>query len=152
MLCSIRHVLGIHENVALRSPAWGSRIVGWPQMLPNEFITALMLSHTTCGLPKESLKSVSLRHLFFFPNVQIYNTMCVCAQLFNCVQFFATPLTVAHQAPLSIEFSRQEYWSGLWFLSSGDLPDSGMEPMSPVSPALAGGFFTTEPPGKPYYC
>ena len=43
-------------------------------------------------------------------------------------------------------FSRQEYWSGLPFPSPGDLPDAGMEPMSP---ALAGGFFTTEPPGKP---
>ena len=63
-----------------------------------------------------------------------------------------TPWTVARQALLSIEFSRQEYWSGLPFLPLGDLPDSGMEPMSPVSSALAGGFFTTEPPGKPYYC
>ena len=47
-----------------------------------------------------------------------------------------------------MEFSRQEYWSGLLF-PSGDLPDPRMEPRSPVSPASAGGFFTTEPPGKP---
>ena len=58
-----------------------------------------------------------------------------------------TPWAVAHQAPLSMGFSRQEYWSGLPFLSPGDLPDSGMEPVSPVSSALAGRFFTTEPPG-----
>ena len=45
--------------------------------------------------------------------------------------------------------SRQEYWSQLLFLLPGDLPDSGMEPESPAAPALAGGFFTTEPPGKP---
>ena len=45
-----------------------------------------------------------------------------------------------------MDFSRQEYWSGLPFLSIGDLPDPGIKP---VSPALAGGFFTTEPPGKP---
>ena len=47
-------------------------------------------------------------------------------------------------------FPRQEYWSGLPVLSPGDLPDPGIEPESPKSPALAGGFFTTEPPGKPY--
>ena len=50
------------------------------------------------------------------------------------------------QAPLSMGFPRQEYWSGLQFPSPGDLSDPGIEP---VSPALAGGFFTTESPGKP---
>ena len=53
------------------------------------------------------------------------------------------------QAPLSMEFSRQEYWSGLPFSSAGDLPYPGMELESPVAPALPGIFFTTEPPGKP---
>ena len=48
---------------------------------------------------------------------------------------------VARQAPLSMEFSRQEYWSGLPFLSPGELPDPGIETMSPVSPVLAGRFF-----------
>ena len=61
------------------------------------------------------------------------------------VRLFATPWTVAHQAPLSMKFSRQEYWSGLPFPPPGGLPDPGIEPASPVSPALAGGFFTTEP-------
>ena len=56
---------------------------------------------------------------------------------------FATPRTVARQALLSMGFSRQEYWSGLPFPPSGDLPNPRIEP------ALAGGFFTTEPPGKP---
>ena len=50
--------------------------------------------------------------------------------------FFATPWTVARQAPLSMEFSRQEYWSGLPFPPPGDPPSSGIEPESPVSPAL----------------
>ena len=50
--------------------------------------------------------------------------------------------------PLSMEFSRQEYRSGLPFPSPGDLSNPGIEPESPVSPALAGGFFITEPPGK----
>ena len=63
---------------------------------------------------------------------------------------FATPWTVAHQAPLSMEFPRQEYWSGVPSPTSGTLPDPGIEPMSLASPSLADGFFTTVPPGKPY--
>ena len=55
-------------------------------------------------------------------------------------------MDIALQTPLSIGFPRQEHWTGLLFLSSGDLPNPGIEP---TSPALAGGFFTTEPPGKP---
>ena len=61
----------------------------------------------------------------------------------------ATPWTVAHQAPLSMGFSRQEYWSGLPCPTPGDLADPGIEPTSPASPALAGRFFTTEQLGKP---
>ena len=70
--------------------------------------------------------------------------MCVLSP----VQLFVTSWTVARQAPLSMEFSRQEYWSGLPFPSSVALPDPGMEPVSPESPAPAGGFFATGPPGK----
>ena len=63
------------------------------------------------------------------------------------VNSFATPWTVVQQAPLSMGFPRQKYWSGLPFPSPEDLPDTGVKL---VSPALAGGFFTTEPPGKPH--
>ena len=59
------------------------------------------------------------------------------------VLLFATPRTIAHQAPLSMGFPRQEYWGRLPFPSPGDLPDPGMEPTSPLSPALASVFFTT---------
>ena len=69
-----------------------------------------------------------------------------CVYMLNCVQLFGTSWSVAHQAPLSMEFSRQECWSQLPFPTPGDLPDPGVEPKSP---ALAGGFCTTEPPGKP---
>ena len=65
------------------------------------------------------------------------------------VQLFATPWTVAHQVSLSVGFPRQEHWSGLPFPSPGDLLDPGMEPMFP---ALAGGFFITEPSRKPLTC
>ena len=56
-----------------------------------------------------------------------------------------TPWTVDHQAALSVGFSRQEYLSGLPFPPLWDIPDTGMEPTSPASPALAGGLFTTVP-------
>ena len=58
------------------------------------------------------------------------------AQLLSCVQLFATLWTVTHQAPLSMGFSRQKYWSILPFPPPGDLPDSGIKPTSPTSPAL----------------
>ena len=60
-----------------------------------------------------------------------------------------TPWAIAHQSSLITEFTMQEYQSGLPFPSPGDLPNSRIESVSPASPALAGGFFTTEPPG--YY-
>ena len=66
--------------------------------------------------------------------------MCACTQSWLTL---LTPWTVAHQALLSMEFSRQEYWSELLFLPAGNLPDPGTKPMSHASPALAGGFFTT---------
>ena len=62
------------------------------------------------------------------------------------VQLFATPWTVAYQAPLSMAFSRQEYWSGLPFPSPGDLPTPRIEP---EIPALQADALISEPPGKP---
>ena len=62
---------------------------------------------------------------------------------FSHVQLVATQLAAAHQAPLSMGLSKQEYWSGLPCPPPGDLPDPGIKPTSPTSPALAGRFFTT---------
>ena len=78
--------------------------------------------------------------------------VCVCACTLSHLQLFVTLWTVVCQAPLSLGFSRQDYWSQLPFPPPGDLLDLGIEPMSPVSPALAGGFFTAEPPGRPTLC
>ena len=61
------------------------------------------------------------------------------------------PWTTAQHCSLSMEFSRQKYWNGLPFPPPGDLPDPGIELSTLVSPALAGGFFTTESPGKPIF-
>ena len=93
---------------------------------------------------KNSLKCQKLENLKY-----IY--ACLCAWSLSRVRLFVTLWIVAHQVSLSVGFSRQEYWkhwSGLPFTTPGDLPDSGIEPKCPVSPALAGRFFTTAPPGK----
>ena len=66
------------------------------------------------------------------------------------VQLFVTLWAIVHQAPLSRGFCRQEHWSGLPFPPPGYFPNAGIQPISPMSPALAGGFLTTEPPGKPH--
>ena len=65
---------------------------------------------------------------------------------FSHIRLFATPWTVAYQAPLSMKFSRQEYWSGLPYPSPGDLPDPGIKPMFP---AVQADTLPSEPPGKP---
>ena len=82
----------------------------------------------------------------------LYYTVLCCVQLLSHIPLFATPKECATcQAPLVMGFSRQEYQSALPFASPGNLPNPGVgvEPMSSVSPALAGRFFTTVPPGKP---
>ena len=71
-----------------------------------------------------------------------------CVQSFSRGRLFVTPWTIVHQAPLSMGFPKQEYWSGLPFPTPGDLPDPGIKP---ASPALAGGFFATEPLGKLFW-
>ena len=73
----------------------------------------------------------------------------LCAQSLSCVRVFAMPWTVAHKAPLSMGFSRQEYWSGLPCPPPGGLPNPGIEPKSP---ALQADSLLTEPPEKPILC
>ena len=73
--------------------------------------------------------------------------MHTCSVAQSCL--FATPWSIAHQVPLSMEFSRQEYWSELLFPPPGDLRDPGIEPVSPTSPTLADGSLPLVPPGKP---
>ena len=104
------------------------------------------------------------------PGVQLFRYVCVCmllqniehtstcyivslcwltisvVQLLSHVRLFVIPWTVAHQASLSMGFSRKEYWSVLLIPSQGDLPRLGIEPMSPIPESR---FFTTKPPGKP---
>ena len=83
------------------------------------------------------METAHVKHLLKFSSNHILSVQ------FSCIQPFVIPGMVACPAPLSMGFSRQEYWSGLPFSTPGDLPNPGMEPRSLVSPALAGGFFTT---------
>ena len=94
---------------------------------------------------KPIISEVKELHTRFLPS---YNVGLVCnsmshAHTLSCVRLFATPWTTAHQVPLSMEFSRQEYWSGLPFPTPGNLPHPGTKPTSLASPVLAGRFFTT---------
>ena len=102
----------------------------------------------TTNRGKQLKQCLTLKYCIFY----CFSLFYVCAKLLSHLQLFATQQNVARQAPLSMRFSRQEEWNGLPCPSPQDLPDSGIEPASPVSPALAGRFFTTEPPGSPINC
>ena len=96
---------------------------------------------------KKSLKVSHLVSKLVFESQESAHRALVikCACMLSCVQLLETPWTIAHPAPLSMDFSRQEHWSGFPFSPPGNLPDQGI---ITASPALAGGFFTTEPPGN----
>ena len=91
--------------------------------------------------------SLAVRSKHVYVCVCVCVCLCVCARTHLCLTL-CDPME-PHQVPLSMRFSRQEYWSRLSFPTPGDLLDRGIKPTSLVSPALAGGFFTTAPPGKP---
>ena len=86
--------------------------------------------------------------VFFYGYYNLLRACMHAKSLQSCLTL-CDPMDCSPQAPLSMGFSRQEDWNRLTFPSPGDLPDPGIEPTSLVSPALAGGFFTTEPAGKP---
>ena len=89
-------------------------------------------------------REIKLTHLQTTRNLHVM-CMCECSVMSDS---FATPWTIVHQAPLSMGLSWQEHWSGLSFLPPRDLPNPGIEAMSPIAPALASRFLTTELPGK----
>ena len=93
----------------------------------------------------EFLGFMVILSLTFWGNTKLFSTVRACSVALSHVQLLVTPWIVACQDSLFMGLSRQEYWSRLPFPPPGDLPDSGIKPKSPE---LAGGFFTTEPPGK----
>ena len=93
-------------------------------------------------LPTSGEAELRMRIPALFWSQVLHVSSRMCGQSLSHVRFSVTPWTAACQAPLSMGFSRQEYWSGLPFPSPGDLPDSGIKPTSLPSPPLAGEFFT----------
>ena len=122
----------------------GAYLTGLLELLHSSNMSNLNQAENVC----HSKGYIRIRHANKFDNLELD---VYCGIVLNCIVLFATPWTVAHQAPLSMEFSRQDYWSGLPFPTPGHLPDLGIKPTSLESPALAGGFFTTEPLGKLYH-
>ena len=117
------------------------------QSLPSALYTDMLLLVRYCfwlihlTRRKRHFCNFHLRLLTIFPTSQKVKVKSL-----SRVWLFATPWTVAYQSPQSMEFSRQEYWSGLPFPSPGDLPDAGIEPRSP---ALQADAWPSEPPGNP---
>ena len=110
------------------------------QLCPSPSTSLLHQARDNLGCKcMDSMKVLFIGHLFSFICIYIF----MHDQLLSHVWLFVTSWTVVHQAPLSMEFSRQEYWSGLPFPPPGHPPDAGIKS---ASPALAGGFFTTETP------
>ena len=107
------------------------------------------ITHFSRGLPlkcqcahKSLVNYLSCKFLFT-RYVCVCVCVCTCARVLSCsvVSDSVTPWTVAHQVPVSMVFPRQEYWNGSPFPLPGDLLDSGIKPVSPATPALAGRFF-----------
>ena len=129
------------------------RLVAWVPGLLILFSLFLSLvsssfKHTKQQEPYSEAQFLILRTSMFLPPgrggpLTSVHSVCMCTRtlvlVLSCVRLFVTPRTVAHQAPLGMGFSRQEYWSGLPFASPGDLPDPGIKPRSSV---FAGRFFS----------
>ena len=118
-----------------------------------------MLSHFSsvqfsCSVVSDSLRSRESQHTrppCPSPTPRVHSDSRPSSR-FSRVQFFGDSMDcIACQAPLFMEFSRQEYWSELPFPSPGDIPHPGIEPSSLEAPSLTGGILTTEQPGKPIY-
>ena len=141
----------------------------WPKSVYFQSISrSLNISDTSkyhCYFMSPTLQSLSISYVFvFLAHVEHWrdttytsclfyyvfwaplNNMCMCAQLLSHVWLFVTPWTVNHKAPLSIEFSRQEYWSELPCPPPGYFPNPGVKPRPP---ALQLDSFPSELPGKP---
>ena len=140
-LSSVRSKVGL--SLARLSFLPRSKVIGYTAApstkLPSTLHPSLLLQPKSLLLKHkyDSLKLSLQKHL---------GCLCTCAQSLSHVHLSAAPWTVAHQAPLSMGFPRQEHWSVLPCPTTGNLPRPGIEPWSP---ALAGAFFTAEPSGKP---
>ena len=103
-------------------------------------LTKIQMNENSTQFIRKSHKTLCFQYQYLY--------LCVWVQWLSPVRLFVTSWIVACQAPLFRGFSRQEYWTGLLFPPPEDLPDLGIAPTSPVSPALGGRFLTTGPPQK----
>ena len=129
-----------------------------PGILQARTLERVAISFSSAWKWTVKVKSLSRVRLFATPwtaahqaqSLPLFNWSIILfeseSEAVQSIQLFSTPWTVAYQAPPSMRFSRQEYWSGLPFLSAGDLPNPGIEP---GSPALQADALTSEPPRKP---
>ena len=107
----------------------------WDLLLANCSIFLLLIKHNFNNLLSNwKLQSIVFSNICFRNYLHVL--CCAVLSRFSRFRLFSTPWTVAHQAPLSMGFSRQEYWSGLPCPPPGDLPDPGIEPVSSITPAL----------------
>ena len=116
-------------------------------LLLLDFSCLAVLCWFCCTNPSLSAQALSRAPCAHSRSQQL-PVLCIYECVLSRVRLSVTLWTVAHQGPLCLEFSKQECWSGLPFPSPGDLPDPRIEPTSPASPALAGGFLTTVPLGS----
>ena len=135
---TISHLLSLLESVTLPSCSLSA----------NPCMEAVILHY--CTFQGTILYDLKCFIFCVYCFLRIICTEMTITQSLSCVQLFVTPWTVTCQAPLSMEFSKQKYWSGLPFLPPGDLPYPGIKPASLLSPAFTGGFFTTST-RKPHY-
>ena len=112
-------------------------------------VNSICLGHLRQGLPSGWSVAAPVPRFLLVPfQENMMHFLPAIVQSPSYVQFFVSPWTIAHQAPLPMEFSRKKYWSGLPFPSPGDLHNPAIEP---TCPALAVGYFTTEPSGKSFF-
>ena len=127
--------------------AWRATVHEISESDTNERLTlslSSVIKATASATPGDKEDKLNLSMFRSLP-FMTYNYNIVKVKLLSRVRLFETPWTVAYQAPPSMGLSRQEYWSGLLFLSPGDLPDPGIKPRSP---AFQADTLTSEPPGK----
>ena len=148
LACQCRGCKKLGFNPWVEKIPWSRAWQPTPVFLPGEFHGQRSLAGYSPWSCKEldlteqlALSVVRLSHHSPPHSLLPFLHSCMCMlSSFSCVRLFATQWTVPHQVPLSMEFSRQEYWSRLPFPLPGDLLNLEIKPMSPVSPALAGGF------------
>ena len=152
------HLILCHPLLLLPPIPPSIRVFSNESTLRMRYHNRLLLTQVTAlSQPVKHVSSQVIKAICISTEVMFISrclrSVCVCKlSRFSCVQLFVILRTVAHQAPLTVGFSRQEYWSRLPCPPPGDLPNPGTEPLSVMSPALAGGLFITNTTWEVRWC